>query len=222
MKIEESIATLAELPISTPMLLPYLSGYKRPYDKIDALVKSGYLYQLRRGLYVAGPSIKTNHPELFLIANHLYGPSYVTAESALSYWGLIPEKVTRIISATTRKTTIFKTQVGHFHYFHLSQEAYSIGLSQAKLSDQQTVLMATPEKALCDLVVQTRGLNLRTVKQTKQFLEEDIRFDIQTVPTLNVSLLADCVSHCPKSNSLLVLYQTIHSYAQTMVGFVSS
>lgn len=220
MNIEETIAVIAELPISTQVLLPSLTGYKRPYDKIDSLVSGGYLQQLRRGIYVAGAKIKTPHPELFLLANHLYGPSYVTAESALSYWGLIPEKVIRVTSVTTRKSKLFKTHLGNFYYFHIPQQGYIIGLCQVQLSNQQTVIMASPEKALCDLIVQTRGLNLRTVRQTMRFLEEDIRFDTRALRTMNEVLIADCVSHCPKSNSLLVLSKTIQSYAETMAGYV--
>lgn len=213
MKIEEAIAAISEVPISTQVLLPLLVDYKRPYDKINELVNAGYLYQLKRGLYVAGPKIKTPHPELFLLANHLYGPSYITAESALSYWGLIPEKVVSITSATTRKTTVFKTNLGDFYYFHLSAAAYFIGLSQVKLTNLQTVMMASPEKALCDLIVQTRGLHLRSVKQTMQFLEEDIRLDTKVLSTMNKVIISDCVIHCPKSISLHLLSKTIQTYA---------
>jgi hypothetical protein len=216
MKIEETIALLAELPISTQVLLPFLKKYKRPYDKIDTLVNGDYLLQLRRGLYVAGNKIKTPHPELFLLANHLYGPSYVTAESALSYWGLIPEKVTRVTSVTIRKSRLLKTHLGDFNYFHIPLEGYIIGLCQVQLSNQQTVIMASPEKALCDLIIQTRGLNLRTKRQMMRFLEEDIRFDMSALLTMNAAIIADCISHCPKSNSLLVFSKTIQSYAETM------
>jgi hypothetical protein len=220
MKIEETIADIAELPIATQALLPSLTAYKRPYDKIDEIVSSGYLYQLLRGLYVACSKIKTPHPEPFLLANHLYGPSYVSAESALSYWGLIPEKVTRVTSVTTRKSKLFKTHLGDFDYFHIRQQSYIIGFCQVQLSNQQTVIMASPEKALCDLIIQTRGLNLRSVKQTMRFLEEDIRFDMNALRTMNKILLADCVLFSPKSNSLLVLSKTIQSYAETMAGFL--
>ncbi|MDO9154265.1 MAG: hypothetical protein Q7U47_11310, partial [Paludibacter sp.] len=202
MKIVEAIAAIAELPISTQALLPLLMEYKRPYDKIEQLVNAGYLYQLKRGLYVAGPKIKTPHPELFLIANHLYGPSYVTAESALSYWGLIPEKVTRVNSVTTRKSKVFKTALGDFYYHHVPQMAYFIGLCQVKFSNHQTVIMASPEKALCDLIIQTRGLHLRSVRQTIRFLEEDLRLDMNALQTMNANMIADCVTSCPKSNSL--------------------
>jgi hypothetical protein len=216
MKIEESIAEIAELPISTQALLPLLMDFKRPYDKIEELVKGGYLYQLKRGLYVAGIKIKTPHPELFLVANHLYGPSYISAESALSYWGLIPEKVMSITSITTRKSTIFSTDLGNFCYFHVPPEGYSIGVCQVQLTPVQTVIMASPEKALCDLINQTRGLNLRSVRQAKQFLEEDLRLDMNAFYGMNAALMTDCVSQCPKSNSLVVLSKMIQSYVATM------
>ena len=216
MKIEESIAKIAELPISTQALLPLLVDFKRPYDKIEELVKGKYLYQLKRGLYVAGTKINTLHPELFLLANHLYGPSYISTESALSYWGLIPEKVITINSITTRKSKVFSTDLGDFYYFHVPQNGYSIGLCQVQLTPLQTVIMASPEKALCDLIIQTRGLNLRSVRQATQFLEEDLRLDMNSFYTMNASLLADCVLQCPKSNSLVVLSKMILSYASKM------
>lgn len=216
MKIEESIAQMAEMPIATQALLPLLVAFKRPYDKIEELVKAKYLYQLKRGLYVAGTKIKAPHPELFLVANHLYGPSYISAESALSYWGLIPEKVISINSITTRKTKVYRTDLGDFYYFHVPQKGFAIGLCQVQLTPVQTVLMATPEKALCDYIIQTPGLNLRSVKQAKEFLEEDLRLDMDAFYGMNASLLADCVSQCPKSNSLILLTKMIRSYAATM------
>lgn len=64
----------------------------RPNDNIYGLIKKGELTKVKRGLYVAGPKIKMARPEPFLIANHLWGRGYASLESALSYWGLIPER----------------------------------------------------------------------------------------------------------------------------------
>jgi hypothetical protein len=216
MKIEEAITTIAELPIPTQVLLPMLKAFKRPYDKIDELVKGGYLVQLRRGLYVAGPAINMLHPELFLIANHLYGPSYVTAASALSYWGLIPEKVSSVTSATVRKNTVFKTELGHFHYAHITPMAYTIGIVQVQLTPRQTVMMACPEKALCDVILQTSGLQLRSVSHAMAFLEEDLRIDRHTLMTMDDTIISQCALAGSKTTSLLVLSKTIQSYAKTM------
>lgn len=216
MKVEEAIAAIAELPIPTQVLLPLLKEFKRPYDKLNELVKGGYLVQLRRGLYIAGPVIKAPHPERFLIANHLYGPSYITAVSALSYWGLIPEEVANVTSATVRKNTIFKTELGNFYYAHISQETYAMGVVQVQLTQIQSILIASPEKAICDLILQTPGMQLRSVPQTRAFLEEDLRIDRNALMTMDNAVIAQCAMIGPKKNSLLMLSKTIQSYAETV------
>ncbi len=66
---------------------------------------------VRRGLYVAiAPD--TPRPESFLLANHVYGPSYVSMDSALSFYGMIPERVYEISSATTKTSRQFRTPAG--------------------------------------------------------------------------------------------------------------
>ncbi len=96
MQILQAIQSYASQPISHQLLLSLLNGYKRPNDKIHDLIKKGDLQILKRGLYLAGPSVSTIKPATFLIANHLLGPSYVSLDSALSYHGLIPERVFEI------------------------------------------------------------------------------------------------------------------------------
>lgn len=216
MKIEETITAIAELPIPTQALLPLLKEFKRPYDKINELVKSGYLLQLRRGLYVAGPAIKAVHPERFLIANHLYGPSYVTSLSALSHWGVIPEKVSRISSSTMRKNKQFRTALGHFDYYHLAHAAYVIGVEQVQLTPRQTVLMASPAKAVCDLIRHTPGLQLRSGAQCRAFLEEDLRIDRNVLGELDETIISRCAQTGTKTSSLIMLSNTIRSYAEAM------
>ncbi len=75
----------------------------------------GYIKKLRRGYYMFTDTI-LNEEALFLIGNKLYAPSYVSFEMALSYYGLIPEGVYSITSATTKKTANFKTPIAEFSY----------------------------------------------------------------------------------------------------------
>lgn len=89
-------------PLTRHLLLEILREYKRPNDKISELIKNGELVSLRRGLYVLGPKTDLPMPESFLIANHLRGPSYVSLETALSYWGFIPERTYEISSITVK------------------------------------------------------------------------------------------------------------------------
>src|SRR3989338_6658324 len=72
--------------------------------------RKGYIQKLRRGYYIFS-DIALNEEKLFLVANRLYGPSYVSLEMALSFYGLIPEGVYALTSITTRKTEHFKAPV---------------------------------------------------------------------------------------------------------------
>jgi len=85
-------------------------------------------------------------------------------ESALSHWGLIPERVYEISSVTTQNSKIYKTSVGRFSYIHVPLPYYSFGIQQVELTKKQRVMMATPEKALCDKIITTPGILLRSIK----------------------------------------------------------
>ncbi|PZR01182.1 MAG: hypothetical protein DI539_28700, partial [Flavobacterium psychrophilum] len=80
-------------PLTRQILMDLLQDYKRPYDKINELVKQGLLVQIKRGIFIPGPQSSISSPEKLLLANHLWGPSYVSSDSALSHWGMIPERV---------------------------------------------------------------------------------------------------------------------------------
>jgi predicted transcriptional regulator of viral defense system len=106
-------------PLTRRLLLEILREYKRPNDKISELIKIGELVSLRRGLYVPCPTTDLPMPEFFLIANHLRGPSYVSLEAALSYWGFIPERTYEISSVTVKPSKKYKTIIGRFGYQQL-------------------------------------------------------------------------------------------------------
>jgi len=109
-------------------------------------------------LYVAGPSLNTGKPESFLLANHISGPSYVSLESALSYYGLIPERVFEVASMTVKASRKFTTPLGVYTYTRLPLPYYAFGIRPQLLTDKQQVMMASPEKALADKIVITSGV----------------------------------------------------------------
>ncbi len=93
----------------------------------DALVR-GDLIRVKRGLYVqSGRGIPAYSREV--LANMIYGPSYISFEYALAYYGLIPERVEEISSATLGKSKIFDTPAGKFSYMHVSTSYYSFGFA---------------------------------------------------------------------------------------------
>ncbi|MEP2773269.1 MAG: hypothetical protein ABJH05_14050 [Fulvivirga sp.] len=203
------IQDYSEAPISRHLILELLSKYQRPNDKISELLKSEELISIRRGLYTIGPKMDLPLPEPFLIANHLRGPSYVSLESALSYWNMIPERAYEISSVTTKTSKLYKTPVGRYSFKQLKTPYYSYGIKNIEYSPKQTILIASREKALCDKIVLTPKINLRSIKQTKEFLTEDLRMDNEVLNTLDTKAMELWIKNAPKKSSLKMLIKTL-------------
>lgn len=167
-----------------------ISRGKDQVSKIAQLEKAGEIIRLRRNLFVVNPE-ETNQPlSSGLIANHLLAPSYVSMQTALRYYGLIPEAVYTIQSMTFKAAKKFHTPIGNFCYYHISRETYPIGITQIK-EGNGVYIMATPEKALCDLIANLPGINLRYQKEALEFLEENLRFDMDRVSQLNPEIFSE-------------------------------
>jgi hypothetical protein len=209
MDFREAVQPYAEEPLTLQILLALLKEYKRPYDKVNELVKKGMLLPVKKGFYIPGPRLGIARPESFLIANHLWGPSYVSLETALSYWGLIPERAFEVSSVTLKKTKNYKTPVGRFSYFQTPLPYYSFGVKSLQLTARQSVLIASPEKALCDKVVQTSGVFLRSIRSTMDFLREDLRIDEEALSQLNREEIESWIAEAPNKTSLQMLIRTL-------------
>lgn len=196
-------------PLTRQVILDMLKDYKRPNDKISELIKSGELMPLKKGLYIPGIKTDLTGPETFLIASHLWGPSYVSLESAMSYWGLIPERVYEIKSITMKLSKKFKTPKGRFSYRFMPSPYYSFGIRSIELSPGQVALVALPEKALCDKIITTAGLALRSPAQTRSFLLDDLRIDPEWLRKLNLKKLRSWIEDAPKKESLRMLVKTL-------------
>jgi len=186
-----------------------LREYSQPNDKIHYLISEGILQPVKRGLYVAGPKITSTKPDPFLLANHILGPSYVSLESALSYYGLIPEKVYEITSVTTKARRRFTTPLGVYSYTRLPLPYYSYGIRSVEADKQQRFLIASPEKALFDKIITTAGVEFRSKSSVLTYLENDLRIDLDTLRSLDVSTMESWIPTSPKKNSLSRLTQTI-------------
>jgi predicted transcriptional regulator of viral defense system len=118
--------------------------------QLSRWVKSGRIFQLRRGLYSIAPPYQKMPPHPFLVANHLQRASYVSLQSALAYYGLIPETVNITTSVCTGRPQRFETPLGIFDFRHL-KIGLLFGYRMVNLGGQ-SALVATPEKALLDLI----------------------------------------------------------------------
>lgn len=131
-----------------------LAGDVDPADvrrQLSRWVKSGRLHQLRRGLYAIAPPFRKVAPHPFLVANRLVRGSYVSLQSALAHHGLIPEHVPVTTSVTTGRPQRRENPLGSFQYHHVSPDLLN-GYRLETLSGGQEALVATPARALADLV----------------------------------------------------------------------
>jgi len=112
--------------------------------------RKGYLVRLRRGWYAFDEY--RDSPEMAThFAGKIYGPSYISLHSALSFYGLIPETVVQITSVTSLKTAVFSNDFGKYSYKSV-REDLMFGYEPHRLTDGRTTAYATREKALLDLL----------------------------------------------------------------------
>lgn len=149
MKFESLLSLVGDQPLFETGLL--LAGDVDPDDvrrQLSRWAKAGKIRQLRRGLYMLEPPYQSVTPHPFLIANALVPGSYVSEQSALAYYGLIPEYAPRTMSVTTLRPSQWD---GGFHFQHIAPHFY-FGYQLVTLSLQQRAFVAKPEKALLDLI----------------------------------------------------------------------
>jgi predicted transcriptional regulator of viral defense system len=177
-------------------LLSCLSGYRAPRDKITALLRAGEIIRVKKGLYVFGSAYSRRPFSKEILANLIYGPSYVSLEWALSYYGLIPERAETVTSITSQKNKLFTTPVGVFGYRHLHPAKYSVGISRTPVTEKHYFLMATPEKALADTLALKS--NLFSEHEFERLLFEDMRVDIEELKKIkfvNIKTLTERYRH---------------------------
>jgi predicted transcriptional regulator of viral defense system len=145
--------------------------------QLSRWVKSGKIQQLRRGVYTIAPPYQKFQPHPFLIANHLQKASYVSLQSALSFHGLIPELVNITSSVSTGRPERLETALGVYEFRHIKTELF-FGYHMTDLG-RQSAFVATPEKALLDLLYLQPGsysvAYLQALRlQNTEKLEKDI------------------------------------------------
>lgn len=152
MEFRQLLDTVGEEPLFETGLL--LAGEVDPDNvrrQLSRWTAAGKLYRLRRGLYALAPPYQKVKPHPFLLANHLVRASYVSLHTALAHYGLIPEYVPTVTSVTTARPGHWETPLGRYEFRHIKR-ALLYGYRSLDLGHNQQALVATPEKALLDLV----------------------------------------------------------------------
>ena len=180
--------------ITTSMLREKYSNYANQLDKIKRDTKSGILFRLTRGIYETDSEANP-----CFLASSILSPSYLSFDWALSYYGLIPEKVFSITSASLniRKNKTFINKFGRYEYSDIPVSAFSEGLTYIENGDY-IVKIATKEKAICDSLYKWRVVN--SVKALKEVLFIDKRIDEDEFSTCDFKLMMKLASLYKKTN----------------------
>jgi predicted transcriptional regulator of viral defense system len=171
-------------------LLDAVHDYSQPRQKISQLLSQGAVVRVKKGLYVKGEPRQRGPYSREILANLIYGPSYLSLEYALQHYGLAPERVPVVTSVTTGRSRVFSTPVGTFSYRMIPLDAFQLGIDRAELADGRGYLIATPEKALADLLVADRGAGITSQKELHTHLLEDLRLDPDGLSGLDPAVLA--------------------------------
>lgn len=102
----------------------------------------------------------------------------------------------------------FDTPYGRFSYLFISRDSFHIGVRSINNGDY-AFLMASPEKALCDLIANTAGLNLRYIKEARKYLDEDIRFDMDNFKKLDSSVFEEYAKVGKKGDSIKTIIKLL-------------
>lgn len=206
--MKSPLEQLGNIPVTAATLESLFPHIKGGNQKIRLLERDKQIIRLKRGLYVCSSEVTGVALSTELIANHLYTPSYVSMSSALRYYGLIPEEVFVMQSMTLKHSRDFDTPVGRFEYTRISKDAFSVGLTSIRKTEYAFVI-ATPEKALCDLVANSPGVNLRYPKDAALYLEEDIRMELSDFIQMDSAIFEAYVEVGKKADSIRTLLKLL-------------
>lgn len=198
------------------VLLDALTGYRKPRDRITRLLTNKTIIRLKKGLYCFGEAFRKEPLSREYIANLIYGPSYVSLEYALSYHGLIPERVEVVTSVTIGRSRDFDTTLGIFSYRMLKGSRYPLGVI-LETSRKTPFLIASPEKALTDKIWTDKRFSGLYLSDYEAYLYDDLRIDREVLSSFDYSLLHVTATayDSVKINNLLRYLKRLkeHSYA---------
>ncbi len=165
---------------STHQVSIWNEGFNR--NNLGRWVREGKIIRLRQGFY-SFPSLLTDADLLYYLANKIYLPSYISLETALSFYGMIPEGVSTILSVTPRKTAGFENRFGSFIYRTIRSDLmFGYTLETSEFSHHWKAMIASPEKAILDfLYLNTQyssASDMRELRLDIDYMQDEFNIDI--------------------------------------------
>lgn len=172
--------------------------YSNKNMKISRENKKGNLIKIVNGVYETDANI-----EGYLLASSIYGPSYLSFDFALYFYGLIPERVDTYTSATCnkKKKKNYNNKFGYYTYRDVPISVYPLGIKIIE-NNGYCVQIATPEKALCDKLYTISPV--KNYKELKELLFKDLRIDKEKFNELNINDIEE-ISKCYHCRNVSIL-----------------
>ena len=184
---------------TTNILRNELKNYRYPDNKIARMVEAGELIPVHKGLYETDVTTPG-----YALAGAIYGRSYLSFEYALSYYGLIPERVYEYTSATYRKRKVksYENAFGRYSYRDVPENVFFAGIRLLKYGDYY-FQMASPQKALCDTLA--KAAPVQNVSQLQALMLDDLRLDMGELRNLSVDRIKEVGSLYKNKNVKLLI-----------------
>lgn len=183
--MKNDLIYLKKLPgpeITTSMLLGALSEYKDARGKINSLSKKGLIQPLKQGVYLVSSDLGFRPYSKEILAQLIYGPSYISLETALSHYGFISERVTTTTSICMGRGKTFSTAIGDFAYHNIKKSLYPLGVELKEVFEGAFCQYASPEKALLDFIhIKEKKGEFKNQKEYFKYITESYRLDLNSV-----------------------------------------
>lgn len=169
--------------ITTSMLIGVLSGYYEDVrGKISSMSKKGLIKPIKQGVYLINSEFGLRPYSKEILAQLIYGPSYISLESALSSYGFVPERVNATTSICLGRGKSFSTQVGEFEYHKIKESIYPLGIKLKEVFKGAFCQYATPEKALLDFIhIKEKKGEFKNQKDYFKYILDSYRLDLKAI-----------------------------------------
>lgn len=183
-------------------------NYVNINNKINNLKQKGIIKSIKKGLYIHSSVVNKNIISKELISNRLLeGPSYVSLDYALYFYGLIPETVHTITAITTKRSKKIRTDFGIFSYKQIRIELFAVGI-KIENSKNGNFMIAGKEKAICDKIYFTKEVKIMSKQAMVDFLENDLRIDLDELIDFNTEIISKYYE-ISKSKKIQILQKII-------------
>jgi len=182
-------------------LKSHLSRYKNVRVKINDMIKKREIIRIKKGLYILGDAYSQGYYHKETLSNLIYGPSYISLEYALSFYGLIPESTSVVTAVTNKRNKFFETPVGGFSYRYIAPALYAEGITTIPLDSKHNILIASMEKAMADTLYFSD--TFENSRELQEYLFENLRIDEDALFALNLKAIKK-LAKLYRGNTLLL------------------